>query len=134
MFGVAVNWWAVIVSGIILMVLGAVWYSPFLFAKPWMRVTGRKMSEVGSPNVGYAIAMIANLIIAYVLAVFVDKFGATTASQGMMVAFWLWFGFTASASAMNYVFEGKSIQLYAINMGQQLVGMLIIGGILATWH
>ena len=31
---------AILVSAIILWVLGAVWYSPPLFAKPWMELAG----------------------------------------------------------------------------------------------
>jgi hypothetical protein len=34
------NHWAVLVSALTLWVLGAVWYSPALFAKPWMAALG----------------------------------------------------------------------------------------------
>jgi uncharacterized membrane protein YpjA len=31
-----VNLWAVLVAAIATMVVGFLWYSPFLFARPWM--------------------------------------------------------------------------------------------------
>ena len=35
-----VNLWAVLASGLATMVVGFVWYSPLLFARPWMVLMG----------------------------------------------------------------------------------------------
>ena len=35
-----VNLWAVLVAAIATMVVGFLWYSPFLFARPWMLAMG----------------------------------------------------------------------------------------------
>jgi Protein of unknown function (DUF1761) len=35
-----VNLWAVLGSAVATMVIGFLWYSPFLFAKPWMLAMG----------------------------------------------------------------------------------------------
>ena len=35
-----VNLWAVLVAGIATMVVGFLWYSPMLFARPWMVAMG----------------------------------------------------------------------------------------------
>jgi hypothetical protein len=37
---VGINPWAVLVSAIAAMVIGFLWYSPILFANPWMRLMG----------------------------------------------------------------------------------------------
>jgi Protein of unknown function (DUF1761) len=34
------NWLAILVAAISTMIVGFLWYSPFLFAKPWMREMG----------------------------------------------------------------------------------------------
>ena len=36
----SVNLWSVLVAGIATMVLGFLWYSPLLFARPWMMAMG----------------------------------------------------------------------------------------------
>ncbi len=36
----SLNWLAVLVAAISTMVVGFLWYSPLLFAKPWMREMG----------------------------------------------------------------------------------------------
>ena len=34
---VDINWWAVLAAAVINMVIGAIWYSPSGFGKPWMK-------------------------------------------------------------------------------------------------
>ena len=34
------NHWAILVSALLLWFLGAIWYSPALFARPWMAMLG----------------------------------------------------------------------------------------------
>ena len=35
-----INPWAVLVAAVATMVIGFLWYSPILFARPWMRLMG----------------------------------------------------------------------------------------------
>jgi Protein of unknown function (DUF1761) len=42
---VDLNWIAMIVAAILPMVLGAVWYSPVLFAERWIQTVGRTRAE-----------------------------------------------------------------------------------------
>lgn len=133
---VDINYMAVIVSTVIGMVLGALWYSPVLFANAWMKATGRKKEDVSASNAtrGYVIAVIANLLTAYVLAHFVQYAGATTFAEGMLTGFWAWLGFVATVSTMNDAFEDRPAQLTLINVGMQLVALVIMGGLLAVWR
>lgn len=134
MLDVAINYWAVLVAGVVAMVVGAFWYSNAMFAKPWMKEIGKKESELGGANSGYVIAIVSNLVMAYVLAHFIQYAGATTIWQGVMTGAWAWLGFAAATSAMNYAFSGKSWKLFAIDSGMQLVVLVIMGAILATWR
>ena len=43
---VDINWLAIIAAVAINMVIGAIWYSPVMFAKDWAKLTGRKMNEL----------------------------------------------------------------------------------------
>ncbi len=45
----------------------------------------------------------------------------------------LWLGFVATSTATNYVFEGRSMQIFAINAGYPLVGMLMMGAVVGGW-
>ena len=59
--------------------------------------------------------------------------GPQTAARGVMIALAVWAGFIASAFATEYVFEGRSLQIFAINTGYPLVGLLIMGIVLGAW-
>ena len=70
-----VNWLAILLCGISSMVLGAIWYSPLLFAKRWM--AGAKLSEadLAGANMGliYGTAFLLSLIAAAVFAMFLGR-------------------------------------------------------------
>lgn len=136
---VDINWWAVLVATAVNMVVGAIWYSPMLFAKPWAKFTGRKMEEMGDGAKGYIITTISAVVQAVILAHFVvftayfypNKSGAVI---GLTTATWAWIAFVAIPQGVNAVFAGTRKKLWAINTGYFLVVLLINGAILASWH
>ena len=131
---VEINYLAVLVAAVINMVVGAIWYSPVLFAKDWSKLTGRKANEMGDGSTSYVITFAGALLQAYILTHFVSYSGAVTAVEGAMTGFWLWLGFVAVVSAVHLVFEGRSWTLWRINAGYFLVVLLINGAILAAWR
>ncbi len=139
MFDAVVNYWAVLVAAVVNMVVGFVWYSPVLFAKPWMKAMGwdaksmEKMKKNTNMGKTYGLMFVGALVAAYVLSLVVDWAGATTWQQGAMVGFWVWLGFVATVGLGNVLFEGKNMTLFYISMGYQLVTLAIAGAILATW-
>ena len=132
---VAINGWAVIVSALINMAIGAWWYSPAGMGKQWMKLTGHKMdANRSNVNMQYLWALLGALVQAYILAHFVRYAGSTSFWDGVVTGFWIWLGFVAIAMAMNLMFEGRPWKLWQINAGYYLVVLLITGGILASWH
>ncbi len=132
---VDVNLAAVLVSAVAGMVVGGIWYSPLMFAKPWMQLTGRKdMTPGEGAVVGYITAFIGTLIMAYVLAHFVGYAQATTIGDGALTGLWAWLGFTGTAFLTTYTFAAKSKKLWAIDAFVYLATFVVMGMILATWH
>lgn len=133
-----VNLVAVLISGVAMMVLGFLWYGP-LFGKIWMKAMGytekdaEKMKKEGGMGKIYGVALISAFVMAYVLAVFIGLLGANTAAAGAQVGFWAWLGFIATKSLTDVLFEGKNWTAYYLSIGYQLVSLLVMGAILATW-
>lgn len=129
------NLTAVLVAAIINMVVGALWYSPVLFSKEWMKQTGKKESDLNKKgaNKMYGISFVVSLVLAYALAHFIYFTGARTAADGAKTALWLWVGFVAATHLPNYLFEGRPLKLYKINVGYHLVSMVIMGAVLASF-
>ncbi len=130
------NHLAIIVSAVILWLLGAVWYSPALFAKPWMAIIGlKKDATKGSSMIAGMIAsFICDLILAFILAHIVIWTQAATFGWGALVGFIVWIGFFAAPNLPQGIYEGRPFKLFAINSGYWLVGLMIIGGVLAVWR
>lgn len=128
------NLLAVVVAAIANMALGALWYSPLLFARPWTRLTGTNPNQTGNPVVGYAIAAVASLVSALVLVSLIRALGYSSVDEGLITGLLVAVGFVATAMGTDYVFHGRSGALYVINAGYRVVGLVIMGGILAAWR
>jgi hypothetical protein len=110
-----INWLAALVAGAIYFGLGALWYSPLLVAKVFMKYRGMTSEEMrgsGQPT-DYLLALITDLVAALGLAVFIKLANAATFVDGLVV--------------------GIVVALVFAYSGYQLVGFAIMGVILALW-
>jgi hypothetical protein len=130
---VDLNWVAIIVATIIPMVLGALWYSPILFAEPWMRAVGRTREELGDASIGYLLSAIAAFLSAYVLARIVKWAEVDDLWNGALVGVFVWAGFVATVLGVTTFFAGRSRTLWLINSGYQLVSLVLMGALLGAW-
>jgi hypothetical protein len=128
------------VAAIATMVLGFLWYSPLLFARPWMRAMGYDPDDKArladmrkGAGVMYIGAMLASLLSAFVLAKVIEITTVNAALYGMKVGFAVWVGFVTTVQFTAFLFERRPFKLYAINTGYQLVCYLAMGAILAVW-
>jgi hypothetical protein len=134
------NLLAILVAAISTMVVGFLWYSPLLFAKPWVREMGydlndkAKMEEMKkSAGPAYAGSFVASLVSAFTLALFLHWARSESLHYGLMVGFHVWLGFVATVQFTGVLFMKQSMKLFAINTGYQLVCYLVMGAILTVW-
>ncbi len=131
----------VFVAALATMVVGFIWYSPMLFAKPWTILMGydpndkAKMDEMRKgAGKTYGLAFLASLASAFVLAKIIDVTTVSTALYGMKVGFAVWLGFVTTVQLTGALFGRQPSKLYLINTGYQLVCYLVMGAILAVWQ
>jgi hypothetical protein len=140
MYWMDINLLHVLVAALATMVVGFIWYSPFLFARPWMIAMGydpedkAKVQEMrkGAGKL-YSMALIASLVAAFVLAKIINITTVNTALYGMKVGLAVWLGFVATVQLTDMLFGRKPVKLFLINTGYQLVCYLAMGAILAMW-
>ena len=132
-----VNLWSVLVAAIATMVLGFLWYSPMLFARPWMVAMGYDPEDKArmqkSAGKSYAISFVASLVSAFVLGKIISVMTVDTALYGLKVGFAIWVGFVTTVQLTAKLFGNQSTKLYLINTGYQLVCYLAMGAIVAIW-
>lgn len=132
----ALNNLAILVSAIILWILGAIWFSPALFAKPWMQLLGIKM-EPGKRDgmlLGMTASFICDLVLSFVLSTIIMWSNSTGFANGAVLGGLVWIAFFAAPNLPQGIYERKPFKLFAITSGYWLVGLLIVGGLLATWR
>ncbi len=135
-----INPWAVLMATISTMGIGFLWYSPLLFARPWMRLMGcdpndkAKLAEMqkGAGKL-YGITLVATLVSAVVLAKIIDLTSVNTVLYGMKMGFFIWLGFVATVQLTGALFSKQPTKLFLINTGYQLACYLVMGAILAKW-
>ncbi len=135
-----VNLWSVLVAAIATMILGFLWYSPLLFARPWMILMGydpndkAKLEEMRKgAGQTYGIAFLCSLASAFVLAKVIDVASVDSVLYGMKYGFAIWLGFVTTVQLTGALFGRQPFKLYLINTGYQLVCFLAMGAILARW-
>ncbi len=133
---VGINFLAVIVSAIVYMILGALWYSPPLFGKRWMRAIGKTEEQVkaDSKPMNYVVAFIMSFLAAYGIARILLWKGGDTIRDGVMVAFVAGICFVLSTFISNDRFEGRSGGLTLVNTIYHVGGFIVMGIILGVWH
>ncbi len=134
-----INYLAVVVAAVAGFVVGALWYSPFLFSKEWMRLLGRTPEDFHkktqfTPAQAMVGQFILMLVIAYVLAILSIALGITSLTAALTLAFWLWLGFLATEILTGVFFEGRPIKLFLLNGAERLIMLLVMAVIVGLWH
>lgn len=132
------NYLAILVGALINMAVGTLWYSPVLFAKPWMKLIGKSSKDKMAPGsqMGklYSITFVSALIMSFVLMRFIQYLHVTDALWGIKIGLWVWLGFTAATTISDYLFSSRPLKLYAINTGYYLVVSVLLGALFGIWH
>lgn len=133
-FAQKIDLFAILASTIATMVIGALWYSPVLFAKPWMESVGKKMEDLkDSANIGYLISFIGLFVFSFVLAYLLKATRANTLLSAVRIGLMIWAGFILTVTVINTAFSGRSYKLAAIDAGYFLVNAVVASLILGYW-
>lgn len=131
-----INHWAVLACAIANLMLGALWYSPLLFYKAWMKennFTEEDIKKNFNPAKTYGLTLLLSLIISYNLAFFLGD-EKTDMIWGTAAGFLAGFGFSALIFSIVGLFERGSWKYILINGGYITVYFTLIGFILGSWR
>jgi Protein of unknown function (DUF1761) len=137
---VQINWWAVVLSTVAAMVIGAVWYAKPVFGKTWSKLAGvdeKAMKEgynAGSMVVVVALSLLTSYILAHVTYIAHAFFKNSFMSDALQTAFWLWLGVAATTLIIHSMFEQKPTKLIALNVANRFVTIMAAGLIIGWLH
>jgi hypothetical protein len=128
----------VVVAALVGWFIGAAWYSPFMFAKAWVKAHGYTPEHItamqGMAGRTYSLTLLAMILMAAVLQLFLNHLGVTSLHGGVMWSFHAWLGFAVPLGFIAHLYAQKSWAAYFIDVGYQLVYIVAMGAILGVWQ
>lgn len=126
------NWIAIIAATVSAFILGGIWYAKGVFGGRWMQEIGLTEEDVEKGHMGkiFGTTFVLQFIAATTLAMLIgpNKGWLIGLHAGLIVGL-IWVG---SAIAINYLFEQRSLRLWFINAGYNVVLYSIMGIIIGV--
>jgi hypothetical protein len=134
MDGVQIHYPAVLAAAALGFVIGGLWYSPLLFAKPWMQSAGITEEQTRQASMAkvFGLSALATLVMALNLAAFIGP--KASLGFGLFAGFAAGLGWVAMSLGVIYLFEQRPLKLWLINSGYQVVTYTVMGGVLGVWR
>jgi len=117
------------------MIIGALWYSPVLFANIWMKSLGKTAEELhkSNANIGYGLTTLAGIVTAIILSLFMSMLESVTIGGGALIGFLAGAGIASARELSPTFFEGRKYTLFFISSGYHIVSLTIMGIIIALF-
>ena len=130
-----VNQLAVFAAAIAFFVWGGIWYD-LLFGKIWMAALGPAGANLPPPS---PWLFIGSFLIGWVLALgtaiaLTRRPEDQTAKQGISFAIFMGIVVWGTLSLQQNLYEGRSLLVWAINLGYAVIGFAIVGAIVGGWR
>jgi hypothetical protein len=127
-----VSWLGVIIGAAIYFVLGALWYSPVLFAKPWQAAIGWDPSRT-PPQMNpmtYVLPALMYLAAGVAMAIIAAAIGVETVTDGLILGLVTGLGFALPMVGVEATFDPNKPQpmtWFLITVAYHLIGFAILG-------
>lgn len=129
-----INYLAALVAALAFFAIGALWYSPVLFSRPWQRAIGMEPQEAQSPDpMLFLITGVAYFVQAVTLGALARSIGASDLMDGLVLGLFVGVGIVAMGLLVNASYEQRPRSLFWINAGNALLGFLVMSIIMTVW-
>ncbi|MGL4339977.1 MAG: DUF1761 domain-containing protein [Rhodoglobus sp.] len=122
-----INLWAVLGAAVAAMVVGWLWFG-LVFRAAWTRLARLADRPTPKDAVIYPIALVVNLVGAFVLAYLSTTSQIahqnTLLEAALYSAVFVWLAFSAGRALITTTFEARSVTLFLINTGHDLAVIL----------
>ena len=129
------NYLAILAGAAAFWVLGALWYSPVLFSKVWQKEVGLSDEQIKSGNMAltfggsFVLMIFMSVGLYFIMASHPAEL--VTFAHGCFHGAMLGFLVGASAVWIGYLYQQKSLQLFAIDGLYMIVGLALSGGVMS---
>jgi len=135
-----ISYLAVFIAAVAGWLVGAAYYG--VLGRPWVAAHGKTMEVFKAEQAAhkgtihawlpFALAFLAELVMAYVLAGMVGHLGSVTIRSAVISGLFVWAGFMLTIMLVNNAFAGRKYLLTVIDAGHWLA-VIVVMGVVIGW-
>lgn len=138
---ISLNLIAILVATFSAFVIGAIWFGPKTFYPIWAKALGNdpnaENAKIG-PAVLFGLTFVAQLVMAFAVALVLElvevAHGSVAITDGLTVGFVLGVMVAAASSLSHRLFAQQGFKVWAIEVGQDALAILVMALIIAAWR
>ncbi len=127
-----INYPAVIVAAIAAFVASTIFY--IIFAKQRAQLSPAAAGATRPRPTMMLTEIVRNVILAFVIALLVQRLGVVNSTDAILLALVLWIGFPLVLLSGSVMWEKVPAKLASIHAGDWLVKLLLLTLIVSVWH
>ena len=132
-----VHWIAVFVSALVAIASGAIWFGPKTFYPAWSKAMGRSETEVPGAGMNMGIVFgstfLAQFFQALGLALVITMLKEPTGAKGAVVGLVVGIFIAAASSLGHRLFGGQGFKVWALEVSNDVLNLVLMGIILGAW-
>lgn len=129
------HWQAVLLATLVGVVVSAVWYSPLVFLKPWMRLnnmTEEQLKAGMGPLAGLGLGAASAFLQALCLDAAFAFTGSNSFGMGALAGLQLALALVLPPLAVEHAFAHRPWALLGLNAAPIVLNAVIMGGLIAS--
>ncbi len=126
-----VNYIAVVIAALAGFGTGAAWY--MILGRYWLDALCKKKEDMKPSATPFLISIVANLVMAFMLAGVIGHLGAVNIKTGVISGAFIWLGFVITTMGVNHAFSGAKTSLTLIDGGHWLAVLLVMGAVIGAF-
>jgi hypothetical protein len=127
-----VNYLAAAVAALVYFGIGAIWYAPPVLGKVWQKAVGLTEEQLRPNPMIFVGTFIAYFLMAVTLAAIARSAGGSDFADGLALGLFVGIGIVAAGIWIGGAYEQR-MNLAWINMGNGLLGILVMSVIVTVW-
>ena len=132
-----IHWIAVFVSALVAIASGAIWFGPKTFYPAWSKAMGRSETEVPGAGMNMGIVFgstfLAQFFQALGLALVITMLKEPTGAKGAVVGLVVGIFIAAASSLGHRLFGGQGFKVWALEVSNDVLNLVLMGIILGAW-
>lgn len=133
-----IHWVAVLVSALVGIASGAIWFGPKTFYPAWWRAMGHSDGENpgGNMNMGviFGSTFAAQFVQAIAMALIVGSTKSPNMGKGALVGLVAGVGIAAASSLGHRLFGGQGFRVWSLEVSNDILNLVLMGAILGGWN